>query len=100
MHPCALGSSALDIGNHFFTQPLIRYYSEYRILAYSATVCYLNDYEDKQSIVAEFKKSNNVRYIKEIGSMTPSQKLTKFKSKKVRIASNCGHIDKNTLIRA
>ena len=59
------------------------------------TVCYLNNYEDTQSIVAEFKKLEGVRYTKEIGRIAPSQKLTKFKSKVLRIASNRGHIDKD-----
>ena len=58
-----------------------------------STVCYLNNYEDTKSIMAEFKKIKGVRYPKEIGSMAPSQKLTKFKPKELRIASNCGHID-------
>ena len=59
-------------------------------------MCYLNNYEDTQSIVAEFKKLEGVRYSKEIGRIAVSQKLTKFKSKELRIASNRSHIDKNT----
>ena len=58
------------------------------------TVCYLNNYEDTQSIVAEFKILEGVRYTKEIGKKGLSQKLTKFKSKLLRIASNRGHIVK------
>ena len=48
------------------------------------TLCYLNNYEDRQSIVAEFKKIEGVPYLKEIGSMAPSWNLTKFKPKELR----------------
>ena len=41
-------------------------------------MCYLNNYEDTQSIVAEFKKFKGVRYSKEIGRMSPTLKLTKL----------------------
>ena len=58
------------------------------------TVCYLNNYEDTQSIVAEFKIIEGARYSEEISRMAPSQKLTKFKSKELRFASNRGHIVK------
>ena len=61
-------------------------------------MCYLNNYGDTQSIVAEFKKFKVVRYSKEIGRMSPSQKLTKLKSIKLRIASNRSDIIKNPLI--
>ena len=70
------------------------------LLIYSHTVCYLNNYEDTQSIVAEFKIIEGARYSEEIGRMAPSQKLTKFKSKKLRFASNRGHIAKYPHISA
>ena len=56
-------------------------------------MCYFNIYEDTQFIVAEFKNIESVHYPKEIGSMSPSQNMTKLKSKELRIASNRGHID-------
>ena len=65
---------------------------ELTLMPCHSTVCYLNNYEDTQSIVAEFKKLEGARYQKEIGRMAPSQKLTKFKSKELRFASNRGHI--------
>ena len=42
------------------------------------TVCYFNNYEVTQSLVAELKKLEGARYQKEIGRVAPSQKLTKF----------------------
>ena len=56
------------------------------------TVCYLNKYEVTQSIVAELKKLEGARYLKEIGWVAPSQKLTKFNYQKLRFASNRSHI--------
>ena len=45
------------------------------------TVCYLNDYEDTQSIVAEFKKIVGARYPKEISRMALSKKMIKSKAR-------------------
>lgn len=58
------------------------------------TVCYLNNYEVTQSIVAELKKLEGARYVKEINWVAPSQKLTKFNYQKLRFASNPSHIEK------
>ena len=56
------------------------------------TLCYLNNYEVTQSIVAELKILEGARYPKEIGKLAPSQKLTKFKHENLRFASFRGHI--------
>ena len=58
------------------------------------TVCYLNNYEVIQSIVAELKKLEGERYAKEIGRMALGQKLTKLQCQKLIFASNRGHIVK------
>ena len=55
-------------------------------------MCYLNNYEATQSIVAELKKLEGARYQKEIGSVAPSQNLTKSNQEKLRFASFRSHI--------
>ena len=56
-------------------------------------MCYLNNYEVTQSIVAELKKLEGARYLKEIGWVAPSQKLTKFNHEDLRFALFRGHIE-------
>ena len=56
------------------------------------TVCYLNNYEVTQSIVAELKKLEDARYQKEIGRAAASQKLTKFNQENLKFASFRSHI--------
>ena len=62
------------------------------IAVHLGTVWYLNNYDDTQSIVAEFKKLEGARYRKKIASDAPDQKLTEPELKSLRIASIRGHI--------
>ena len=54
-------------------------------------MCYLNNYEVTQSIVAELKKLEGARYPKENGEVALIQKLTKFNHENLRFASFRGH---------
>ena len=73
-----LMTDASDVFFNRYVKLLVQNFTTRLCMLISHTVCYLNNYEVTQSIVAELKKLEGARYPKEIVEVAPSQNLTKF----------------------